>query len=236
MQFDSSDIFNLIRLLSFVSIIVCWYFFRRDFFGPGFQLLETNKFEEAMEAFFTQIKKNPKRGNLYFGLGFCYLMKGYFSHALDNFYKARDVGYNKFNLYAALTMTHLEIDPQTPGLRSNIEKAKNLNQKSALESRTSEADAQQMIAWIHLKRGEKQDVLAILSNHCNQWKKDLDRKKQRKSTLDAPSFYRMAMLLKLNQQQEEALEYFNLTITSAPKSIFAQYAQSEIEKMETEKR
>jgi tetratricopeptide (TPR) repeat protein len=208
------DVLNIVRGLILLAAFGFVYYFGRDFFSYGFRLIDKEKYEKAMEVLRSRIKKNPNKGNLYLGLGFCYFMLGYFNHAYNYFHEALAKGCKADRLYCYLIMALLEIDPKARNVQVYIEQAGELDQD--------------MVAWIHFMRGQHRDAMTIVQRFHRQWQEKL----RKHSSGNAPAFYRLAMLLKLNQQQEEALKYFNETISSAPKSIFAQFGQKEIEKMD----
>ena len=210
---DLFDIINIARGLILISAFGFVFYFGRDFFNYGFRLIDNEKYEEAMEVLRSRIKKNPNKGNLYLGLGFCYFMLGYFNHAHNYFLEALAKGCKADRLYCYLIVALLEIDPKAGNVQVYIERAGELDQD--------------MVAWIHFKRGEHREAIAIVERFHDQWQETF----RKHSSGNATVYFRLAMLLKLDHQQDKAQKYFNETISSAPKSIFAQYARQEIEKM-----
>lgn len=163
------------------------------YYNLGEVLVTLQDWDNAINAFKTVLKNDPKDGNCYFNLGLCYLNKEETNFAIDNFQKATELNpqdiYAHFylgNIYQNNGLTNFAIENYNKVLKispdyswayfnlasiayknENYEEAKDFLLKT-IQFNSQDIEAYKLLTKILIKNEEIEEIITILETRLDK--------------------------------------------------------------------
>ena len=235
-MFDVIDFIfkTLFNLRGIVIILVFFYiiYYQKYFFGKGFKLIKRGKYEMAIDALHSRLEKRPNNHALHYGIGYCYYMLGYFRHAIVHFEKALELKIGRVETYFLLALAYFEVDKNFDKAYKLIQMGQNQQKKAKFFNKLADFEKNDMIGWVHYKRGNLDDAIKYYEIAINYWKKSYKKLTNKFQEENSPFFYRIGVVYMEKENIEEAIKYFKYSIEASPNSIFGQNSLEELKKLE----